>query len=609
MPVLIHGDAAFAGQGVVMETLQLSQARGFCTGGTDPRRDQQPGRLHDQRSARRALDDATARDVAKMVEAPVFHVNGDDPEAAVFARGSRCDYRPEFHKDVVIDLVCYRRHGHNEADEPAATQPVMYQAIREQPEHARAVRRASSCEDGVIDARRRARRLVEEYRNELDEGRNRIKRALGMIGNEYTVDWSRYTQASTGATRSHGRRPRRARASSRPRSTRVPAGFKLHPRVQRIIDERRRDGRRRARAGLGLRRDARLRDAARRRTSTMRLVGQDSRPRHVLPPPRRRCTTRAPATRTSRSQHVASEPARAHASPTRCCPRKRCSASSTATRTTPTRHARDLGRPVRRLRERRAGRDRPVHQLRRSQVGPHLRAHAVPAARLRRPGSGALVRAPRALPAALRRAQHAGLRAVDAGADVPHAAPADAAARSASRSIVMTPKSLLRHKLSVSTLDDLAQRPLPAVIDEIDDRCADERSRASCSAPARCITTCSRAPRRATSTMSRSCASSSSIRSRARSTLRVIARYPQRARGRLVPGRAAEPGRVVPDPASPAGTARAEQELLYAGRARAAAPAAGIHAAARAPAAGAGRRSAARRPRERAESATAASRA
>jgi 2-oxoglutarate dehydrogenase E1 component len=235
LPVLIHGDAAFAGQGVVTETMQLSQARGYYTGGTVHLviNNQVGFTTSDPRDTRSTI---YSSDVAKMLEAPIFHVNADDPEAVVFVARLALQYRMKFHKDVVIDLVCYRRHGHNEADEPAATQPMMYRVIRQHPT-ARKLYADRLIAQGVL-SEAEAAGLIEQYRNGLDEGRPQARAALGMIGNKHTVDWTPYAQIDWTERVQSGVELRRLRDLGE-RITKYPDGFSLHPRVAQLLLNRR----------------------------------------------------------------------------------------------------------------------------------------------------------------------------------------------------------------------------------------------------------------------------------------------------------------------------------------------------------------------------------
>ena len=234
LPILVHGDAAFAGQGVVTETFQMSQTNGFRTGGTvHIVVNNQIGFTTSRPSDSRSTDYCS--DVAKMIEAPIFHVNADDPEKVLFVTRLALQYRQKFKKDVVIDLVCYRRHGHNEADEPSATQPIMYSRIRNH-STTRELYAGKLVSEGVI-TQQGAVKLQDDYRDRLDRGEPVPKSSLGMIGDEFTVDWSRYHNATW---------DERADTTISPKTvvelghaiTDLPPDMKLHGRVQRIIDER-----------------------------------------------------------------------------------------------------------------------------------------------------------------------------------------------------------------------------------------------------------------------------------------------------------------------------------------------------------------------------------
>jgi 2-oxoglutarate dehydrogenase E1 component (EC 1.2.4.2) len=189
VPVVIHGDAAFAGQGVVMETFQMSQTRAYKTGGTvHIVVNNQVGFTTSLPEDARSTIYAT--DVAKMIETPIFHVNGDDPEAVAYVTNLVADYRNEFHKDVVIDLVCYRRRGHNETDEPSSTQPVMYKAIRAQ-KTTRTLYAEQLVNETVVTAEE-AEEMATKYRAALDRGEHVARGLVSEPDSSLFVNWSPY---------------------------------------------------------------------------------------------------------------------------------------------------------------------------------------------------------------------------------------------------------------------------------------------------------------------------------------------------------------------------------------------------------------------------------
>ena len=234
LPVVIHGDAAFIGQGVVQETFNFSQTPGYSTGGTvhivvnnqigfttsDP---------HDTRSSNYCTD------IAKMIQAPVLHVNADDPEAVIFATELALDYRIQFHRDVVIDLVCYRRQGHNEADEPAITQPLMYKIIRSHPV-VRDIYAKQLQKDKVIDEAWYLH-SVESYRNKMDKGEPLVPLSPIETHFRYGINWKQYQgtewtqKVSTGVNA-------KTLLSYMQQLSNVPEGFVIHPVVERTRNER-----------------------------------------------------------------------------------------------------------------------------------------------------------------------------------------------------------------------------------------------------------------------------------------------------------------------------------------------------------------------------------
>jgi 2-oxoglutarate dehydrogenase E1 component len=234
LPILIHGDAAFAGQGVVMETLNLSGTRGYGTGGTVHIvvNNQIGFTTSDPRDTRSTI---YCTDVAKMVEAPIFHVNGDDADAVLFVTQLALDFRQQFKKDVVIDLVCFRKLGHNEQDEPFVTQPLMYKKISQHP-GARKLYADRLAAQGVILAGE-AEEMIKQYRADLDAGRLSANPVISNFKSKFAVDWAPFLNTKwTDAADTHVPLAELQRLAER--VTSVPGDFKLHPSVERVIQAR-----------------------------------------------------------------------------------------------------------------------------------------------------------------------------------------------------------------------------------------------------------------------------------------------------------------------------------------------------------------------------------
>ncbi|PRC92188.1 2-oxoglutarate dehydrogenase E1 component [Solimicrobium silvestre] len=234
LPIIVHGDAAFAGQGVVMETLNLAQTRGYGTGGT----------LHivinnqigfttsDPRDARSTL---YCSDVVKMIEAPVLHINADDPEAVVLATQIALDYRQEFKKDIVLDIICYRKLGHNEQDTPALTQPLMYKKIGQHP-GTRKLYADKLVAQGSIGATD-GDDMVKVFRDAMDAGKLTVDPVITNFKNKFAVDWipflnRKWTDAADTAV------PMTELKRLAQRITTIPESFQPHSLVQKVLADR-----------------------------------------------------------------------------------------------------------------------------------------------------------------------------------------------------------------------------------------------------------------------------------------------------------------------------------------------------------------------------------
>ena len=271
VPVILHGDAALSGQGVVMESLNMSQTRGFRNGGAVHVvvNNQIGFTTSDLRDVRSSV---YCTDVAKMVESPVFHVNADDVDAVAWVTQLAVDYRYTFHKNVFIDLVCFRRHGHNEQDEPLVTQPLMYRKVQAHP-GTRAKYAQALLEKGVL-ADGEAEIMVAACRAKLDKGETLSPPAASDFKLTFATDWGRFKGGDIHqVVDTTVALPDLQRLGER--ITNIPAGMALHNRVQKVVDDRRKMTAGEAPLDWGMAEHLALASLLDKGTN-VRLTGQDS---------------------------------------------------------------------------------------------------------------------------------------------------------------------------------------------------------------------------------------------------------------------------------------------------------------------------------------------
>jgi 2-oxoglutarate dehydrogenase E1 component len=233
LPVLVHGDSAFGGQGVNQETLMLSETRGYSTGGTVHLiiNNQIGFTTSDPRDLRSTL---YCTDIVKMIESPVLHVNGDDPEAVVLATQLALEFRLTFQKDVVVDIICFRKLGHNEQDTPALTQPLMYKKISAHPGTRRLYADRLSAQ-GMGETL--GDDMVKAFRAAMDAGRHTVDPVLSNFKSKFAVDWlpflgKKWTDAADTAV------PLTEWKRIAERLTTIPASVNMHPLVKKVYDDR-----------------------------------------------------------------------------------------------------------------------------------------------------------------------------------------------------------------------------------------------------------------------------------------------------------------------------------------------------------------------------------